>query len=173
MNATADKLVKPCHIIRIDNNFNDVHLPKLSVDLENLSVRFDWKELFSLFFSEAKCVRTAWVSQHRSPLVQPLTDWQVHSPVWQRLYHGYVQVRRETKREYVSRLSKGFNDEYRRGMKRAVTETKFARRRRIGRLHQLLFAKPLALDANYIHLEKCTMQWMDQCRELRESRLRP
>ena len=67
--ATKNMLIKPCHIIQIGAYVNDTYLPGLMVDLEERTLHLDWKELFSLFFTEEKCFLTAcqdWVSRKTS-----------------------------------------------------------------------------------------------------------
>ena len=52
--ALKNMLVKPCHIVQIRDQVNDIHLPKLNISSKESSLRFDWKALFSLFFAEGK-----------------------------------------------------------------------------------------------------------------------
>lgn len=53
-NATESMLSKPYHIVQIRTCVNAIHLPQLSVDLEDQSLRFHWKELFTKFYVEEK-----------------------------------------------------------------------------------------------------------------------
>ena len=47
-------LVKPTQVVIIRGHVGDIYLPGLQVDVEEMTMGFDWKTLFSLFFAEEK-----------------------------------------------------------------------------------------------------------------------
>lgn len=48
----GNMLLRPCHIVQSGTIVNDVYLPGLRIDTGKQTLRFHWKELFTLSFIE-------------------------------------------------------------------------------------------------------------------------
>ncbi|KAK3167699.1 hypothetical protein OEA41_010826 [Lepraria neglecta] len=74
--AEKEMLVKPTQVVIIRGHVGDIYLPGLQVDVEEMTMEFDWKMLFSLFFAEggypgnytiewSKCVSKIWLAKRK------------------------------------------------------------------------------------------------------------